>query len=350
MEGVSDYRRPSAIVVPKAQNPWESMFPDLIKSIVGATIMSKLKQKMELEPLMEQQRTLQAEQAAAHERNTRVQMGQEFDPETWKWKQPEAKVVPLGSGYFGLQQGGRVTPLVDLTEAQKREAEKMEAQSRLRKDEMSYGSDLDTAKMGEQYNLMLRNQMAGLGATLNPETQKYEYPQAKVVDVGGEKMIDLGGGKYHPFTPSVLDAEGKPKMGPVGDTGQQWIMSGPNSVSVVNPAKNQQLDPKAAYEALEKTLENWQPARPADVQKSDWSAEIERKRNAARLKFLQKANSPAEGLMDAYNSLGPTMPVPAPDQGAKKYASPVDVAADKSLSRDEKVRILREQFPMEWDK
>lgn len=62
MEGISEYRRPGAIVVQQQQarpNPWESLAPDLMKAIVGGMVMAKLKQKLETDPQYQQQEKIE---------------------------------------------------------------------------------------------------------------------------------------------------------------------------------------------------------------------------------------------------------------------------------------------------
>ncbi len=356
MEGILPFNPPRVQVVQGQENPWNKIVPNLLQTVVGGAIMSKIKQKLEQEPLFEQQKQLSEQNALQQERVMRAGKGQLWNDQTgqWEWPAAQDKLTSQGVPYIMGPSGDiHITP--NPLQAQTFDLEKIKARAEAEKGVQRAG---------------FINQMEGEGHKFNSETGLWEYakpefstdPNTGYVTVtrgkeakslppltGDVKFQDVGGGMKvgtfngHAFTVpgSATNEDGSPKTGfidspnmpPEQKSRFMWTATGPNTFHVTDVGKvegaltdNQALErlgDALAFSGKTKSL----PSAIAAYNSPD-----------------NKGLSPSQKLNKAINAVGITPADMGWTGSSGMYKTPQDVkAAFKAgkITADEAVKYLQ---------
>ncbi len=186
MEGILPFQapKPQVIQAPVVRSPWESVVPNLLQTIVGETILSKIKGNL-LDKQREQQQAFEKEKLGIEQSNMMdrifAQAGYEKNAEG-QWQKPQFQIQQdPGSGYLTWQHGTR----------------------------------------------------SGVLEPMARNLQTMNIP-------GTQKAIVKWGKDSHVIDQSLpFDEKSGPQYGQVGSTGAYWIRTGPNSIDVMKPTQNE---------------------------------------------------------------------------------------------------------------
>lgn len=194
MDNISEFRAPQNVVLRAPDNPWNSLAPELAKTIIGGLVMAKIKGSM-LRQEQEGQQAWEREKIGLEQGNM---MDRIFAQQGWtkdengQWQKPQMKIEPDESGYLKWSHGNQTGVLQPLAQ------------------------NLETMNI--------------------PGTQKAIVRRGKDSHIIDQSL---------PF-----DANTGPQFGPLGNTGAYWIRTAPNSVDLLKP---QQHEPSKEFKRVQDT-------------------------------------------------------------------------------------------------